>query len=134
MDYTLKKITGKLAKALACVHEGDFEQATSDTRLALAALEGLKRRTMMEPADYQTPTPIGFETPIGYVFSRAPQVAELISDVLIFVDVDEGILTERALKRGHPVCTVESPRVLRERGYRSCIAFPESILREHYNV
>lgn len=134
MDYTLKQVTGRLSKALACVHEGDFDKATEDTRAALAALEGLKRRTLAEPSDFQTPTPIGFETTIGYVFGHSPAVATLITDISIFVDVDEPILAERALKQGHPVCTVEAPRALRDRGIKSCLAFPEAVLREHYNV
>lgn len=134
MDYTLKQVTGKLAKALSCVHEGDFDAAITNARSAIAALEGLQRRKFAEPADYQSPTPIGYDTPIGYVFSRTPRMAELIRDIAIFVDVDEPILSELALEQGHPICTVEAPSVLRDRGIKSVLAFPEIILREHYNV
>lgn len=134
MDFTLKQITGRLAKALAAVHEGDFSKAKVEAQSATTALDALMRRDLASPADYQTrDMPIGYATPIGYVFDKAPKLADLITDLSTFVDVDEPILSELALKQGYAVCTVEAPPALRDR-IKSCLAFPEVILREHYNV
>jgi hypothetical protein len=134
MDYALKQIASRLAKSLASIHEGDFSKARDEASCAVKALDGLLSRKGSAPSDYRAPNlPLGYRTPIGYLHAQAPRLLELMTDLTVLVDVDEPFLADLTLKKGYAVCTVEAPRVLQDR-YKSCLAFPEVVLREHYNV